>query len=147
MNEQIVKRTQRDAVAYMPKPASAGAGDLVIHEGAITTIIKRVALNVKGVSRFAGNTFIDNIAEIVRSKKMQDRSIVLKVNNGSLVIEMALYTVWGAALPKVAADVKTAVAQAITSMTDIPVCKINVNFRGMDEEPAAEHTAVEEQGE
>ena len=78
---------------------------------------------------------------------MQDRSIVLKVNNGSLMIEMALYTVWGAALPKVAADVKTAVAQAITSMTDIPVCKINVNFRGMDEEPAAEHTAVEEQGE
>ena len=140
-----VKKNVADAAVVMANPAPSGPGDLIIHEGAVATIIKRVALGVKGVSRFAGSSFVDNIAEIVRSKKIQDRSIVLKMSSSSISMDLALYAYWGAALPEVAAEVKKVIAQAVLDMTGIPVDKININFRGMDEEVVQEPET--EQGE
>lgn len=138
-----VKKTSAEVVAVMTNPSPSGAGDLIIHEGAVATIIKRAALSVKGVSRFAGSSFVDNIAEIVRSKKMQDRSIALKMSSASINMDLSLYAYWGAVLPRVAEEVKNAVSNAVLKMTGIPVNTININFRGMDEEPAQET----EQGE
>ncbi|MBR2426516.1 MAG: Asp23/Gls24 family envelope stress response protein [Lentisphaeria bacterium] len=138
-----VKKVATEAVAVMANPSPAGAGDLIIHEGAVATIIKRAALSVKGVSRFAGSSFVDNIAEIVRSKKIQDRSIALRLSSTAISMDLSLYAFWGATLPQVASEVKSVVSQAVLDMTGIPVDKININFRGMDEETAQET----EQGE
>ena len=137
------KRAVTEAVAVMVNPTPAGNGDLIIHEGAVATIIKRTTLAINGVSRFSGSNFVDNIAEIVRSKKMQDRSITLKMSSTSINMELSLYAYCGAVLPQVASDVKNAVAKAVLDMTGIPVGKININFRGMDDMPAPET----EQGE
>lgn len=142
---EVKKTIGEAAVAVMANPEPAGVGDLIIHEGAVATIIKRAALSVKGVSRFSGNSFVDNIAEIVRSKKMQDRSIALKMNSASISMDLSLYAYWGAALPQVAADVKNAVSKAVFDMTGIPVGKININFRGMDEEIVQETEEGEQQ--
>lgn len=140
-----VKKAAAEAAVVMANPNPVGPGNLIIHEGAIATIIKRSALSVKGVSRFAGSSFVDNIAEIVRSKKMQDRSIVLKMSSDSISMDLALYAYWGAALPQVAAEVKNVIAKAVLDMTGIPVDKVNINFRGMDEEIVQEKET--EQGE
>ena len=137
------KRAAAEAVAVMANPTPAGNGDLIIHEGAVATIIKRTTLAINGVSRFSGSSFVDNIAEIVRSKKMQDRSISLKMSSASINMDLALYAYSGAVLPQVASDVKNAVAKAVLEMTGIPVGKININFRGMDDMPVPEA----EQGE
>ena len=74
---------------------------------------------------------------------MQDRSITLKMSSTSINMELSLYAYCGAVLPQVASDVKNAVAKAVLDMTGIPVGKININFRGMDDMPAPET----EQGE
>ena len=137
------KRAAAEAVAVMANPTPAGNGDLIIHEGAVATIIKRTTLAINGVSRFSGSSFVDNIAEIVRSKKMQDRSISLKMSSTSINMDLALYAYSGAVLPQVASDVKNAVAKAVLEMTGSPVGKININFRGMDDMPVPEA----EQGE
>ena len=137
------KRTVAEAVAVMANPSPAGPGDLIIHEGAVATIIKRTTLAIEGVSRFSGSSFVDNIAEIVRSKKMQDRSITLKMSSTSINMDLSLYAYSGAILPKVASDVKNAVAKAVLEIIGIPVGKININFRGIDDMPVPEA----EQGE
>ena len=59
-------------------------GQIKIHEGAIATIVRKAACSVPGVTRITGNSFVDNIAEIVGSKKIQDRSIQIAMNNSSI---------------------------------------------------------------
>ena len=65
-------------------------GQIKIHEGAIATIVRKAACSVPGVTRITGNSFVDNIAEIVGSKKIQDRSIQIAMNNSSVAVELSI---------------------------------------------------------
>ena len=40
-------------------------GEVKVHENVIASLVRRAALSVEGVSRLAGSTLVDNIAEIV----------------------------------------------------------------------------------
>ena len=58
----------------------SGLGDVKIHDGVIATLTRRAALAIEGVSRLAGNALVDNLAEIVGSRRMQSRAITISVN-------------------------------------------------------------------
>ena len=108
-------------------------GQIKIHEGAIATIVRKAACSVPGVTRITGNSFVDNIAEIVGSKKIQDRSIQIAMNNSSVAVELSINIQYGVQLPAVAAAVQDAVSREIKAMTGLNVTKINVIVREMED--------------
>ena len=101
-------------------------GQIKIHEGAIATIVRKAACSVPGVTRITGNSFVDNIAEIVGSKKIQDRSIQIAMNNSSVAVELSINIQYGVQLPAVAAAVQDAVSREIKAITGLNVTKVNV---------------------
>lgn len=108
-------------------------GQIKIHEGAITTIVRKAACSVPGVTRITGNSFVDNIAEIVGSKKIQDRSIQIAMNNSSVAVELSINIQYGVQLPAVAAAVQDAVSREIKAITGLNVTKVNVIVREMED--------------
>ena len=106
-------------------------GQIKIHEGAIATIVRKAACSVPGVTRITGNSFVDNIAEIVGSKKIQDRSIQIAMNNSSVAVELSINIQYGVQLPAVAAAVQDAVSREIKAITGLNVTKVNVIVREM----------------
>ncbi len=108
-------------------------GQIKIHEGAIATIVRKAACAVPGVTRITGNSFVDNIAEIVGSKKIQDRSIQIAMNNASVAVELSINIQYGVQLPAVASAVQEAVSQEIKAITGLNVTKVNVIVREMED--------------
>ena len=108
-------------------------GQIKIHEGAIATIVRKAACSVPGVTRITGNSFVDNLAEIVGSKKIQDRSIQIAMNNSSVAVELSINIQYGVQLPAVAAAVQDAVSREIKAITGLNVTKINVIVREMED--------------
>ncbi len=108
-------------------------GQVKIHEGAIATIVRKAACSVPGVTRITGNSFVDNIAEIVGSKKIQDRSIQIAMNNSSVAVELSINIQYGVQLPAVAAAVQDAVSREIKAITGLNVTKVNVIVREMED--------------
>ena len=58
-------------------------GDVKIHDGVIATLTRNAALSTEGVSRLSGNTLVDNLAEIVGSRRMQSRAITISVDESN----------------------------------------------------------------
>ena len=108
-------------------------GQIKIHEGAIATIVRKAACSVPGVTRITGNSFVDNIAEIVSRKKIQDRSIQIAMNNSSVAVELSINIQYGVQLPAVAAAVQDAVSREIKAITGLNVTKVNVIVREMED--------------
>ena len=108
-------------------------GQIKIHEGEIATIVRKAACAVPGVTRITGNSFVDNIAEIVGSKKIQDRSIQIVMNNASVAVELSINIQYGVQLPAVAAAVQDAVSKEINAITGLNVTKVNVIVREMED--------------
>ena len=77
-------------------------GTVRIHENVIATIVRKMACSVKGVSKISGSSFVDNIAEMVGSKKIHDRSIVVEMGESSVSVEVSINLYYGVSLPQVA---------------------------------------------
>lgn len=135
--QPAAKELSEPCVLLQSPAGSEEQGELRIHESALATIIKRAVLSVKGVSRFAGSTFLNDIAEMVRSRKMQDRSIVIRIDGQTLDIDISIYSYFGVNLRNIAAEIKKNISRDIGAMTGLQVASVNVKIRGMDEEPAA----------
>ena len=129
------KRKQENVSNIPGVVAESGdeCGVIKIHEGVISTIVRRSACEVDGVARIAGSTLVDNIAEIVGSKKMQDRSITVCMNGSTVAVEVAINVSYGVHLPTVATNVQSLVAREIHRLTGLTVTRVNVVVREMDE--------------
>ena len=70
---------------------------------------------------------MDNIAEIVGSRRMQDRAITVTMDESNRVaLEIKLNIKLGYRLPKVAAAVQQAVISEVEAATGMTVTKVNV---------------------
>ena len=120
-------------------------GDVKIHDGVIATLTRRAALNVEGVSRLAGNALVDNLAEIVGSRRMQSRAINITVNeNNQISIEIKLNLKIGYTIPEVAENVQKAVISDVENVTGMSVKTVHVLIQDIDDEYFDEN---EENGE
>lgn len=127
------------AVLSCNESADAGetAGCIKIHEGAVATIVKKNALSVEGVARISGSSLIDNLAEIIGSKKIQDRSICIRFGEGSVSVEIAINVIYGFNLQKIASEVQQRIVDAIQQMTGLSVKSVNVTIREVEDAPPA----------
>lgn len=144
--ESPAKKPAAESFALMKSPDADNAvpGDLVIHENAVCSIIRRVVTGIEGVSRLTGSSFVDNIAEIVRSRKIQDRAIALHFSENSVSVEISIYIYFGFSIPEVASALQKAVIDTVSSQTGLTVSGVNVNVRGIDEVPAEEPEGSEQ---
>ena len=114
----------------------AAVGTIRILDGAISTIVKRTVLGMEGVARLSGSSLIDDFADLVRSKRMQDRSIQIEHADEAVAITVAVNPYFGYKFPALIAEIQRKVAAAVFDMTGISVSSVSVDIKGIEEPPA-----------
>ena len=114
----------------------AAVGTIRILDGAISTIVKRTVLGMEGVARLSGSSLIDDFADLVRSKRMQDRSIQIEHVDQAVAITVAVNPYYGYKFPALIAEIQRKVAAAVFDMTGISVSSVSVDIKGIEEPPA-----------
>jgi len=126
-------------------------GDVKIHENVISTLVRQAALEQEGVSRLAGSALVDDIANLVGSRRMQARAITVELGEDNRVsIEIKINLLFGYRIPEVAERVQKAVIRTVEEVTGMVVPKVNVLVQEIeapaeteDEEAAADVTAAD----
>ena len=101
------------------KSQENSVGMVKVHESVIASIVRKATLEIEGVIRLAGSSLVDNLAEIVGSKKIQDRAISVEMNDNSVAVEVRVVLEYGVLIPEVAEAVKESVAAEIVKLTGI----------------------------
>lgn len=110
-------------------------GDVKIHENVVASIVRKAALQQAGVARLSGNNFVDTIGEIVGSRRIQDRAIIVKfLEDGSLDLEIKIVVKYGFNLPEVASSTQKSIIEEVEKITGINVFKVNVTIQDVEEE-------------
>ncbi len=119
----------------------AAVGTIRILDGAISTIVKRTVLGIEGVARLSGSSIIDDFADLVRSKRMQDRSIQIEHKDQAIAVTVAVNPYFGYKFPALIAEIQRKVSAAVLEMTGIKVVSVSVDIKGIEERPAEEKAA------
>lgn len=120
-------------------------GQIRIQESAIVAMVKKAALSVPGVTRISGSSLLDNLAELVGSKRMQDRAVLIRFSGCSVSVEISLNVLYGSNIPGVAGKVQKNITNAIVENSGLTVSKVNVNIRDLEEPAPAESAAGTEE--
>ena len=140
---------QAESVSTVPgahKVNGAAIGTIRILDGAISTIVKRTVLGIEGVARLSGSSLIDDFADLVRSKRMQDRSIQIEHKDDSIAITVAVNPYFGYKFPALIAEIQKKVSKAVLDMTGIKVASVSVDIKGIEERPAENEAADADTG-
>ena len=140
---------QAESVSTVPgayEVNGAAVGTIRILDGAISTIVKRTVLGIEGVARLSGSSLIDDFADLVRSKRMQDRSIQIEHNDDSIAITVAVNPYFGYKFPALIAEIQKKVSKAVFDMTGIKVASVSVDIKGIEERPAENEDADADTG-
>ena len=141
-----MSNTQQAAESVSTVPGAyevngAAVGTIRILDGAISTIVKRTVLGIEGVARLSGSSLIDDFADLVRSKRMQDRSIQIEHKDDSIAITVAVNPYFGYKFPALIAEIQKKVSKAVLDMTGIKVASVSVDIKGIEERPAENEDA------
>ena len=113
-------------------------GDIKIHENVVASLVRQAALEQEGVSRLAGSALVDDIANLVGSRRMQSRAITVELGeDGRVGIEIKLNLVFGFRIPDVAERVQKAVIGTVEETTGMTVTRVNVVIQEI-EDPVVE---------
>ncbi len=134
--KDVKKTTPAKETVKAPPGKSNELGAIRISDSVISSLVRRAALGVNGVSRLA-STFVDNIAEIVGSRKTSYRSININMDEDRVEIEVKLNIKFGYKVPDVAGMVQTAIIEAVENTTGMNVTSVNVIVQEI-EDPAEE---------
>ena len=110
------------------------SGTVKVHESVIASIVRKATCAVPGVVRLAGSSLVDNLAEIVGSKKMYDRAISINMGDNSVQVEIKVILAYGTHIPEIAEAIQLAVIGEITKITGMQVNKVNVVIIDLEEE-------------
>jgi len=122
-------------------------GLIKIHENVISSLVRKATCAVSGVTRLAGSTFVDNLAEIVGSRRISDRAITINIEEDTVEIEVKINVCFGVQIPEVAAAVQRAVIEKVEETTGMTVKQVNVIVQEIEEEQAAKDAEDDEHDE
>ena len=130
---------QAESVSTVPgayEVKGVAVGTIRILDGTVSTIVKRTVLGIEGVARLSGSSLIDDFADLVRSKRMQDRSIQIEHKDQAIAITVAVNPYFGYKFPALIAEIQRKVSAAVLDMTGIKVASVSVDIKGIEEPPA-----------
>lgn len=125
-------------------PGNTDLGTIRIEYKALSSIVRKTACQVEGVTRITGNSIVDNIAEFMGSRKIQDRAIQISHGESGLLIELSINVAYGFSLPEVASNVQSSIFNAILEQTGLTASQINVVIREMEDLDSDDEEAGEE---
>ena len=135
------RKTQAEEAKVEGKIISSGVnagqvlGELKIHENVISSLVRRATLAQEGVSRLSGNNFVDTIGEIVGSRRIQDRAIMVKFNDDNRVeLEIKVVLKFGYVVPEVASAIQKCVITDVENITGMTVVAVNVTVQDVEDE-------------
>ena len=112
---------------------SSELGEVKVHENVIASLVRKAALSVEGVSRLAGSSLVDNIAEFVGNRRMA-RAITIEMDdNNRVMLEIKLVLKSGYNIPEIAPRVQKAVIEEVEKVTGMTVTKVGVLFQYFDD--------------
>ena len=121
-------------------------GDVKIHENVVASLVRQAALEQEGVSRLAGSALVDDIANLVGSRRMQARAITIAVNeNNQITIEIKLNLKVGFTIPEVAENVQKAVIADVEKVTGMTVTTVHVLVQDIDDDTDIDDDAEEDE--
>ncbi|MDD3118007.1 MAG: Asp23/Gls24 family envelope stress response protein [Victivallales bacterium] len=137
--------TKTEAPAYNnANEKSTELGLIRIHENVISSLVRKATCQVEGVTRLAGSSFVDNIGEIVGSRKISDRAISIDMGDNAVEIEVKINIAFGNSIPDVADRVQHAVVELVERTTGMTVTHVNVLIQEIEDETTAEEAGEEE---
>jgi|BioPla2DNA2_1021312.scaffolds.fasta_scaffold46883_2 uncharacterized alkaline shock family protein YloU len=122
--KELKKAAPKKEIAQTQVTQSNDLGAIQISDSVISSLVKKAALSVVGVSRLASN-FVDNIAEIVGSKT-SSRSINIITEDDKVEVVIKINIKFGFKIPQVAAQVQSVIIEDVESVTGMNVSKVNV---------------------
>ena len=134
---------QAESVSTVPgayEVKGVAVGTIRILDGAISTIVKRTVLGIEGVARLSGSSLIDEFADLVRSKRMQDRSIQIEHKDQDIAVTVAINPYFGYKFPVLIEQIQRNVTAAVLEMTGIKVSSVSVDIKGLEDRPEDEET-------
>lgn len=143
--KQPVKKQEKKSIENLTSIScdkGSELGVVKIHENVISSLVRKAALSVDGVSRLSGSSFVDNIAEIVGSRKIHDRSISISIDVDKIDVEIKINIKFGFKVPDLAAAVQSAVIRQVEDVTGMTVVGVNVIIQEI-EDVAEEETEEE----
>jgi uncharacterized alkaline shock family protein YloU len=143
--KQAEKKSQKKASESAAVSCEKGTelGVIKIHENVISSIVRKAALSIPGITRLAGSSFVDNIAEIVGSRKMHDRAIAINMEDDKVSIEIKVNIQFGFKVPELASAVQSAVVEQVEGVTGMTVTGVNVIVQEIEEEVVEEPQSEE----
>lgn len=111
-----------------------GDGTIRISEDVIAAIVRKSALEIPGVVRFASTTLAGGLAEMI-GRKTRDSSIVVDLENGIVAVAVNLVLAFGCRIPEVAAAVRERIRKGVADMTGMRVSRVNVTIQNLEEAP------------
>ncbi|MBQ9336226.1 MAG: Asp23/Gls24 family envelope stress response protein [Lentisphaeria bacterium] len=125
---------------------SASKGVVKVHESVIASIIRKAACSVEGVIRLAGNTLVDNLAELVGSKKVMDRAISIEMGDNTVEVTIEVVIQFGCRIPEVAEKIQDAVIAEIARITGMKVPRVDIIVSDLEDAADEEEPAEAEGG-
>ena len=109
-------------------------GDIKIHESVIASLARKAALTVNGVSRLAGSSLVDNLAEMVGSRRMQSRAVTITLGEkNDVAIELKVVLKFGFCIPEVASQVQKEVISIVEKTSGMNVTSVNVLIQEIED--------------
>jgi uncharacterized alkaline shock family protein YloU len=131
------KPAAKKPVGNITTENGSSLGTIKIHENVIAAVVKKVTLDVDGVSRLAGSSLVENIAEFVGSKKGHG-SIAVDIEESSVRIEVKVNIFYGAHIPTVAQSIQSVVIDEVGKSTGMTVSKVDVVVQEIEDQKNSE---------
>ena len=135
----MTDKNESDVLPIQENNQDGVSGTVEVHESVLAAIARKAVASVPGVLRLSGSSFIDNLTEIVGSRKSSfDKAIVIEKTDEDVSFEIRIVVLFGSSVAAVAAAVRQAVITTITDITGMKVKNVDVIVMDLDDEAAAE---------
>ena len=140
-NEIEVKAAPEKQNVLILNPEAEAQGLSSLSQNTIARIVLKTTLAVEGVARFAPKGAGDIFS--IFSSKAFDSSMGIEFADGKINLTLALFLYYGVEIPKVIAEVRSKLIDALTSMTGAQIGKISILIKDLvePEEPEAAEEA------
>ena len=116
-------------VTVVPINSDEENGYIQISNNVIAAIVRKYTLGVEGVVRFASQSIMDGLADIL-SRRSYERSIAIDLQETGAEITLTLILQFGAIIPEA---VQTIVREKVKELTGYEVTKVNVNIAELED--------------
>tara|TARA_B100000609_G_scaffold196773_1_gene192728 strand:+ start:1712 stop:2164 length:453 start_codon:yes stop_codon:yes gene_type:complete len=137
--KEKVKKKPGEGQAEIPAGMSEKDNELgviKIHANVISSLVRKIASEIEGITRLAGSTLVDSIAEYIGNRRISDRAITICIDEDKVAIEIKVNIEFGYKVPEVAEALQTAVVEQVEATTGMTVTNVSVVVQEIEEPPA-----------